>query len=52
VPKHPIVKAVEQWQREAAELVAHKESRQGPPPTKQIPLLEEQSNPTIGESLG
>jgi RNase H-like domain found in reverse transcriptase/Reverse transcriptase (RNA-dependent DNA polymerase)/Integrase zinc binding domain len=51
VPKHHVAKGIETRQREAAELVANKESSQEPPIHQRM-LLQDQADPTISESLG
>jgi len=54
-PKHPVVEAIEERQREAAELVAHKESTHEQPSdehTVHVPQSNDQVDPMIRESLG
>jgi len=54
-PKRPVIEAVEERQREAAELVAHKENTQKQPSdehTVHAPRSNDRVDPTISESIG
>ena len=55
VPKHPVVEAIEERQREAAELIAHKKSTHEQPSdehTVHVLRSNNQVDPMIRESLG
>jgi len=50
-PKHPIVEAIEERQRDTAALAAHEERGRSPVPAPLLPL-DDSSDPTVKESLG
>jgi hypothetical protein len=50
MPKYPVMEVVKDWQQEAADLAAHKESGTSSSANTQPPI-DDQSDPMVGESL-